>query len=375
MMMGTEADRLSTKDGSPWLPLFDEKEMTFISVLLSSYLSILPLVGIVMSYFEQNLQHIISIGFRGEDWSPHSIGWMSSHLPPRQNGKEVLGGDCDGYRRIYGTFPDSFRKISTVAVLNQRLYLCSFGSYQKIVGPTRTRVTLRLVSCSLADLKRTALSTQIPVMTSIADAEALIQWKMDHQIGPLFASIPDDHHLGEPESQQTHSTTIWYKTRLVYVISDQNKLICGYYDTLMDKWHKLPDVIDVLPTSTGEFLFRMRSIDNILYLHPAFDVPLKYDEVQGNWMRLDTFSLQIPVDGYEFLSSCDPGSYPHQITLLHASSYSQKPTFFSQRFDPITNELTKREEWPVPKFRRAEDRFSLIRIIKDFDTKHNPWLI
>jgi hypothetical protein len=223
--------RLSMTDGSPLMPLAQQPTLRDLLII---NIPIVSLVDVITVYMGPLHQHLIAIGDPCYDWSPLSIGWISSHLPCRPSqtiittqplshhifdfgevktfpvGTSMVADDQPGYRRIFGTFPLTY--LMNIAIIDDRLYAHGF---------TRGTRAASLISIPVIDLINQVFeyNDRMPI-TSLEDVSRLLKWKCDHAELPMSIRDP-----------QTQLVTCVWRQRLVFVGFGLNRQ-CYYYGIL-----------------------------------------------------------------------------------------------------------------------------------------------
>jgi hypothetical protein len=204
------------------------------SVVDPCHVPVVSLANIIIAYILVPPQYLIGIGDSNYlDWSPYSIGWISCQLPPRPTGiirsiaplhrplplqqsslmrrasisvdekvsssstRSFVISDRPGYRRIFGTFPPSFKRLEGIAVIGDRLFVHGFNDPSCRRGRT-------LISLAIHDIINQTFGSDVIPISSIESASSILKWKCDHSRIP---TIFDDCDL---------IATVW-RHRLVFI--------------------------------------------------------------------------------------------------------------------------------------------------------------
>jgi hypothetical protein len=247
------SSRLSVGDESPLL--------THDRVTLGRYfkgtahlINILPtpIIDIIIDYYKPLQQRILSFGM-SSSYSVHSIGWLSSELPPRNgtlrtlnmttqphnnDSKKIITDDVDGYRLIYGKCPLEY--IRHIAIINDSLYV--FGSHK--VG----FASCSIISCSMNDIYSSSLSLTIP--SSVDDVKSLIRWRTYH--------CPPNI-----DTFMMSRTCVW-RGRWCFI----GHQYCCYYDTFGDQWYQLPlpPMDDLFPSVHYDHMYVASATELYIYI-------------------------------------------------------------------------------------------------------------
>jgi hypothetical protein len=391
----SERQRLTSKDGSP---LFPPDHHSFRHLLVQ-HIPIIALVDIIMDYIALSQQHLIALtrnAYGCLDWSPYSIGWISTSLPPRPNDGLItsltyelkqnitsMATDRNGYRLIYGSCPSGWQSIRMIAIINDRLYL--IGTLRVDHVPTVSSNKVAIVSCLVSDVLASALSPTIPI-ASCHEASSLIKWKLNH------ASVPEDVFPSSAWVQQMmmETSTIW-RRRWVFMalyqirIEDRDRfpiepsldhrplITCKYYDTTNDKWTHLAHCNG--PSGShkwhGHQSIEVTTIHDRLYLYfPRLESSsvMVYDEMNLRWYELPNINNPKRESMVRLLPTLSLPSLSSSLKPRHhnnrnsndktdSSKYmtivgiETKTTYdMYERYDTINCQLNGPSKWSLPKW-------------------------
>jgi hypothetical protein len=351
--------QLSSFDASPLIPFTNESYRSH----LVAHISVVTLVDIIIEYIiHQPLQHLVII--QRPDLKQAlgmAIGWITSDLPPRPPGIITLyddsyfvrhklryeysefdkdddghrfikiTSDVPGYRRIFGLFPtDRWQCFQSVAIINDRLYLFGFGHSELKSNTDKDKDSghYKLASCSISDLLTSALLSPTP--SSLAQVSSLIKWKSDHAVVPASYVYLSKQELGRT------TTTVW-RNRLVLVVTFSDghpnfptEGLCCYYDTIINEWHQLPDLV----IQTREV--SVQCIHDQLYItsqSPEDEaVPIMvYDDIDNKWYPVPTLHNSI------YIVPCSI-SLPSKCRSSPSSSSSSSSSLSSRQNNTVASE-------------------------------------
>jgi hypothetical protein len=351
------SEQLSSFDASPLIPFDYESSRPH----LLRQISVVPLVDIIMEYMVQPLQHLViiqrpdsnqqlslSIGWITSDLPSRpaaivtiddnthfrrhpGLGWVYDYLPNDDDGEKEMEvrGDVPGYRRIFGLFPtDSWQCFQNVAIIDDRLYLFGFGHSDDLKS-NNDHPHYKLASCSISDLLTSALSSKPP--SSMTQVSSLIKWKSDHAVVPSsYVYLSNARELGRT------TTTVW-RNRLVLVATFfdhyphlHSRGLCCYYDTIINEWHQLPDLV----IQTREV--SVQCIHDQLYItsqSPEDEaVPIMvYDDIDNKWYPVPTLHNSI------YIVPCSI-SLPSKCRSSPSSSSSSSSSLSSRQNNTVASE-------------------------------------